>query len=183
MLSRLRIAAPAATHGPRRRGAPKEEAGPISATSADHDNTAERLGIVVRDQPGARVAEIARLAESAGFTDLFLPEMGYAATARVTGRDPFIASATALAATSRLRVGPGVAITPVRAARAMALLAASCQKDSGARFMLGCGIPIGARAALSPARGVMTWGRPPLLLRRRGGQRGGQWEMSTFSPP
>lgn len=101
----------------------------------------ERLGIVVRDQPGEQVAEIAKLAESAGFTDLFLPEMGYAAaTTAVTGRDPFIASCAALAATTRLRVGPGVAITPVRAARAMALLAAGCQEDSGGRFVLGCGI-------------------------------------------
>ena len=105
-LSRLRITAPAATHEPRRRGTPKEEAGPISPTSADHHSTAERLGIVVREQPGERVAEIARLAESAGFTHLFLPKMGYAATTRITGRDPFIASATALAATTRLRVGP-----------------------------------------------------------------------------
>ena len=109
----------------------------------------ERLGIVVRDQPGERVAEIARLAESAGFTDLFLPEMGYAATTRITGRDPFIASATALAATTRIRVGPGVAITPARAARAMALLAASCHEDSCGRFVLGCGISHrGALAAI-----------------------------------
>jgi alkanesulfonate monooxygenase SsuD/methylene tetrahydromethanopterin reductase-like flavin-dependent oxidoreductase (luciferase family) len=168
MLSRLRIAAPAATHGPhatiggaqpprpRRIGtngattSHAERGGPpISPTSADHDGRAERLGIVVRDQPGGRVAEIARLAESAGFTDLFLPEMGYAATTGITGRDPFIASATALAATTRLRVGPGVAITPVRAARSMALLAATCQEDSAGRFMLGCGISHrGALAAI-----------------------------------
>lgn len=100
----------------------------------------DRLGLVVRDLPGREVAEIARLAEAAGFTDLFLPEMGYVATADITGRDPFLASAAALAATSRLRVGPGVAITVVRSARAMALLAAGCQEDSGGRFVLGCGV-------------------------------------------
>jgi alkanesulfonate monooxygenase SsuD/methylene tetrahydromethanopterin reductase-like flavin-dependent oxidoreductase (luciferase family) len=100
----------------------------------------DRLGVVVRDLPGREVAEIARLAESAGVTDLFLPEMGYVATEHITGRDPFIASATALAATTSLRVGPGVAITPVRSARAMALLAAGCQEDSQGRFVLGCGI-------------------------------------------
>ncbi|MFI5612727.1 LLM class flavin-dependent oxidoreductase [Amycolatopsis sp. NPDC051903] len=108
-----------------------------------------RLGLVVRDLPGHVVAKLAKRAEAAGFTDLFLPEMGYVAAEHVTGRDPFLASASALSATTRLRVGPGVAITPVRSARATALLAAGCQEDSGGRFVLGCGVSHrGALAAI-----------------------------------
>ena len=45
-----------------------------------------------------------------------------------------------VAATSRLRAGPGVAGTVFRTARHMALSSASAQELSGGRFVLGCGV-------------------------------------------
>jgi alkanesulfonate monooxygenase SsuD/methylene tetrahydromethanopterin reductase-like flavin-dependent oxidoreductase (luciferase family) len=38
--------------------------------------TTDRLGLAVRDLPGTVLADLARRAENAGFTDLFLPETG-----------------------------------------------------------------------------------------------------------
>lgn len=97
------------------------------------------LGLVLRNLPSADIARIAAAAEDAGVRHLYLPETGLGA-APVTGRDPFITAAAALNATSQMLVGPGIAASTVRSARAAGLLAATLNEDSGGRFVLGVGV-------------------------------------------
>lgn len=99
------------------------------------------LGLALRDIAGPSVAEVASAAEGAGFTHLYLPETGHAGLSTgVSGRDPFLNAASALAATRTLQVGPGVAASVLRPARLMALAAATAHESSGGRFLLGCGV-------------------------------------------
>lgn len=100
------------------------------------------LGLVLRNMSSASIATIAAAAEDAGFTHLFLPETSLGATP-IYGRDPFITSAAALAATSAMRVGPGIAASTVRAARSAGVSAATLNEDSGGRFILGVGVSHG----------------------------------------
>ena len=97
------------------------------------------LGLVLRNLPSAAVATIAAAAEDAGVRHLYLPETGLGGPP-ITGRDPFITAAAALHATSRMMVGPGIAASTVRSARAAGILAATLTEDSGGRFVLGVGV-------------------------------------------
>jgi alkanesulfonate monooxygenase SsuD/methylene tetrahydromethanopterin reductase-like flavin-dependent oxidoreductase (luciferase family) len=108
---------------------------------SEAETVPQRLGVAVREVSATAVAEIARAAEDAGFTDLLLPETGHAGlSAGITGRDPFLLAAAALRATSTLRAGPGVAASVIRPARLMALAAATAHEESDGRFLLGCGV-------------------------------------------
>lgn len=101
----------------------------------------EPLGLALRDISSRAIADVSAAAEAAGFTHLFLPETGHAGVSSgVTGRDPLLNAAAALAATRTLRVGPGVAATVLRPARLMALAAATANEASDGRFLLGCGV-------------------------------------------
>lgn len=124
-----------------------------------------QLGLVIKDPPLTAVPSIAQQAERHGMAYLLFPELSIV-DGPVTGRDPFVAAAAALSSTSRLCAGPGVAGTVFRAARHMALCAASVQELSGGRFVLGCGVShrayadeLGTSYPASPvehARGYVT---------------------------
>ena len=98
------------------------------------------LGLVLKGVPSATVSTIAAAAEQAGITHLYLPETGLLLSRAVTGRDPFITSAAALRATSKMLVGPGIAASTVRASRVAGLLAATLNEESGGRFIMGVGV-------------------------------------------
>lgn len=57
-----------------------------------------------------------------------------------SGRDPFVAAAAALRATSKIRVGTGVVGTVFHSSHHLALSAATLQEQSNARFVLGVGV-------------------------------------------
>lgn len=106
--------------------------------------TERGVGLVLKDLSSADIARIAGPAESAGITHLFLPETGILGLA--PGRDPVLSSAAALRETSMLRVGPGIAATPIRAARLMGIQAATVNEESGGRYI--CGIGVSHKTAL-----------------------------------
>jgi 5,10-methylenetetrahydromethanopterin reductase len=97
--------------------------------------------------PPDEVAEIARLAESLGYADLWIPDQSF-------HHDPFLLIARCAHATSSIRLG--VAVTnpvsrhPVQIARA----AATLDQITGGRFVLGLGA--GSRTGVLPALGLPT---------------------------
>lgn len=96
------------------------------------------VGLVLKDLPVSAIGSIAHEAERVGITHLFLPETGVLGFA--DGRDPFITAATALHHTETMRVGPGIASTPIRVSRLMGLQSAAINEQSGGRFILGIGV-------------------------------------------
>lgn len=98
------------------------------------------LGLVLKAVSAADVTTIAEAAEEVGVTHLYLPETGLLAASTVTGRDPFITSAAALRATTRMQVGPGIAASTVRPSRIASLLAATINEESDGRFIMGVGV-------------------------------------------
>jgi alkanesulfonate monooxygenase SsuD/methylene tetrahydromethanopterin reductase-like flavin-dependent oxidoreductase (luciferase family) len=97
------------------------------------------LGLALKDPPMAAVPRVAAAAEDAGMTHLLTTELSIVEDP-ATGRDPFLASLVALAATERLIAGTGVAGTVFHAPRRLALTAATLQEHSGGRFVLGVGV-------------------------------------------
>ncbi len=83
------------------------------------------IGGSIRD-----VAEQARLAEAAGFESVWVTELDHSA---------FVQAAAAIAATSRIRVGTGVALAFPRSPTITAMEAADLDELSGGRFLLGLG--------------------------------------------
>ncbi len=94
-----------------------------------------RIGIwtgVLDAHPTAVAQDAARTLDELGFTTLWLPE--------AVGRDPFVASANLLAATTRLKLATGIANIYARDPMTMA----ACQKTLAEaypdRFLLGLGV-------------------------------------------
>jgi alkanesulfonate monooxygenase SsuD/methylene tetrahydromethanopterin reductase-like flavin-dependent oxidoreductase (luciferase family) len=108
-----------------------------SATGAGAGTTT--LGLALKDPPMAAVARIAVAAEDAGLTHLLTTELSIVEEP-ATGRDPFLVSSVALAATQRLIAGTGVVGSVFHAPRHLALTAATLQEQSGGRFVLGVGV-------------------------------------------
>jgi hypothetical protein len=109
------------------------------------DSMSDRVGIVLRDLAALDVGKIASAAETTGFTHLFVPELGHLPDG-VSGRDPFLCVESALAATSKLLAGTGVAATIFRTPLHMAVSAATVNEKSNGRFLLGCGVSHRSRA-------------------------------------
>ncbi|MEI7593043.1 MAG: LLM class F420-dependent oxidoreductase [Actinomycetes bacterium] len=94
-----------------------------------------RIGVwsgVFDAHPTSAVQEACRELEGLGYSTVWLPE--------AVGRDPFVAAATCLAATSRLRLATGIANIYARDPMTMA----ACQRTLGEafpdRFLLGIGV-------------------------------------------
>ncbi len=98
-------------------------------------------------------AEIARLAEERGLESVFFPDHTHIPAVRRTPfpaggdlpreytrlYDPFVAAATAAAATTRLRIGTGILLLVQRDPIAVAKAAASIDRLSGGRLLFGVG--------------------------------------------
>jgi alkanesulfonate monooxygenase SsuD/methylene tetrahydromethanopterin reductase-like flavin-dependent oxidoreductase (luciferase family) len=98
------------------------------------------VGLVLKDPSCDLVARAAPLAERRGFSHLLFTELSIPDLEPITGRDPFVLSAVALAATERLKAGSGVAGTIFHTARHLAMRAATLQEQSDGRFVLGVGV-------------------------------------------
>jgi probable F420-dependent oxidoreductase len=100
------------------------------------------------------VVTLAREAEARGYHSLYLPEHTHIPTCRTTPPptgeatlaeeyrrtlDPFVALAAAASATSRLRLGTGIALVAQRDPIVLAKEAATLDLVSGGRFVLGIG--------------------------------------------
>ena len=112
------------------------------------------LSLFSTEQSGP-VGEIAREAERLGFESLWFPEhmlipVHYRSRYKRTADgsvpesfahlpDPFIAAAMAAQATERLRVATGICILPQRSVIATAKAAATLDRQSGGRFIMGVG--------------------------------------------
>jgi probable F420-dependent oxidoreductase len=110
------------------------------------------LSMFVTDETIAPI-ELGRAAEEAGFDALFIPEHTHIPASRETERpgggvlpreywhtfDPFVALSAIAAATSRLRLGTGIALIVERDPIVLAKEAASLDVISGGRFELGIG--------------------------------------------
>jgi alkanesulfonate monooxygenase SsuD/methylene tetrahydromethanopterin reductase-like flavin-dependent oxidoreductase (luciferase family) len=91
------------------------------------------LGVALRDT-GLSVADVltlARVAEDAGYSSVWLPEVG--------SRDAIVLSSLVGAGTRRIQVGTGVVPLYSRCAVTLALSAASAAEASRGRFVLGLG--------------------------------------------
>lgn len=95
-----------------------------------------------------RAAEIASLAESAGFDGLWLAE---------TEHDPFLAAGAALAATTRLEVGTAVAVAFARSPVVIAQTAFDLAALGEGRFQLGLGTQVRGHVE---RRFGMPWSAP-----------------------
>jgi probable F420-dependent oxidoreductase len=98
-------------------------------------------------------AKVAGAAEAGGFELLLFPDHTHVPTSRATPfpggqalpdhyrriHDPFVASAFAMSATTRLRVGVGVCLLPAREPIALAKEVASLDVLSGGRMVFGVG--------------------------------------------
>ena len=89
-----------------------------------------KLDLLLVGCPLERVSDTARGAEAAGFDGLWVTEVA---------NDPFVTSATALQATTRLEVGTAIALAFVRSPMVTALSSWELQRVSGGRFRLGLG--------------------------------------------
>jgi alkanesulfonate monooxygenase SsuD/methylene tetrahydromethanopterin reductase-like flavin-dependent oxidoreductase (luciferase family) len=98
------------------------------------------VGLVLRDKSVPTAIALAEVAEEAGLEVVFVPETGNLPSTPLLARDPFAVCGAMLAATTRLRCGTGVAVTPFRPARQMALAAATLDEASEGRFVLGIGV-------------------------------------------
>ncbi|HEY3523570.1 MAG TPA: LLM class flavin-dependent oxidoreductase [Candidatus Limnocylindrales bacterium] len=88
-----------------------------------------KLGLAIGGSP-RDVAEQARLAEAAGLESVWVTELEHSA---------FVQAAAAIAATSTIRVGTGVALAFPRSPTITAMEAADLDGLSGGRFLLGLG--------------------------------------------
>jgi probable F420-dependent oxidoreductase len=79
-----------------------------------------------------QLKQLAQSAESAGFDNLWVPEM--------FGRDPFVTCATLLNATRTIQVGTAITNVYARDERAIKAAAYSLAESSGHRFELGLGV-------------------------------------------
>lgn len=103
------------------------------------------------------LAQVARKAEALGFESVWIPEhlavpvtmrtpYPYAADGKFPGgpqvalHDPFVALAFVAACTSRIRLGTGVFVLPLRNALAVAKAAASLDVLSNGRLLFGIGV-------------------------------------------
>jgi probable F420-dependent oxidoreductase len=103
------------------------------------------------------LADVARRAEALGFESLWVPEHlavplemrtpypysadgGFPGGARVALHDPFVALSYVAACTTRIRLGTGVFVLPLRNALAVAKAVASLDLLSNGRFLFGVGI-------------------------------------------
>lgn len=94
-----------------------------------------RIGIwtgVLDAVPSSEAKEIAAELEDLGFSTLWIPE--------AVGRDPFVAAALLLSATSRLNVATGIANIYARDAMTMANTQRTLEEAFPARFLLGLGV-------------------------------------------
>lgn len=99
--------------------------------------------------PFPALQELARLAESRGYDTIFTPEGG--------GRDVFVTLAALAAATSRVRLSPGIASIFTRTPAVLAAAAVTLDQLSGGRAILGLGT--GHAESLSAGHG-MKFERP-----------------------
>jgi probable F420-dependent oxidoreductase len=114
-----------------------------------------RLGVTMFATDQAMpIDALARACEERGFTSLYMPEHTHIPSSRATPAptgdaqladeysrtlDPFVALATAAAATTRLRVGTGIALVAQRDPIVTAKAVATLDFLSGGRFTLGIG--------------------------------------------
>lgn len=110
------------------------------------------LAIFATDE-GLPPADLARLAEEAGFESLFVPDHTHIPVSRTSAAprgdelpreysrmlDPFVALTAAAAATTRLRVGTGLCLVVERDPIATAKAVATLDLVSGGRFLFGVG--------------------------------------------
>jgi probable F420-dependent oxidoreductase len=91
------------------------------------------------DEPatGAGVLELARRAESLGYSDLWVLEQ---VTGRTSVLEPLTVLAYAAAATTRIRLGTSVLLAPLRHPIELARSASTLDRLSGGRLTLGLGI-------------------------------------------
>lgn len=89
-----------------------------------------KLDLLLVGCPLERVAGVAGAAEAAGFDGLWVTEVA---------NDPFVTSAMALSATTRLEIGTAIALAFVRSPMVTALSSWDLQRMSGGRFRLGLG--------------------------------------------
>lgn len=94
--------------------------------------------------PGA-ITEVARAAEAAGFdgfslTEHPVPSAKWLANGGHQSLDPFVAMANAAAVTERLRFVTFLSVVPYRNPSLLAKSAATVDKLSGGRFVLGAGV-------------------------------------------
>jgi probable F420-dependent oxidoreductase len=89
-----------------------------------------KLDLLLVGCPLARVPETARLAEAAGYDGIFVAE---------ATNEPFLTCAVGLAATTRLEMGPAIALAFTRSPMITAMSSWELQGASGGRFLLGLG--------------------------------------------
>jgi probable F420-dependent oxidoreductase len=89
-----------------------------------------KLDLLLVGCPLGRVAETARRAEAAGYDGMFVAE---------ATNEPFITCAVGLEATSRLEMGPAIALAFTRSPMITAMSSWEMQGASGGRFLLGLG--------------------------------------------
>jgi probable F420-dependent oxidoreductase len=89
-----------------------------------------KLDLLLVGHPLARVPETARLAEAAGYDGIFVAE---------ATNEPFLTCAVGLAATTRLEMGPAIALAFTRSPMITAMSSWELQGASGGRFLLGLG--------------------------------------------
>jgi alkanesulfonate monooxygenase SsuD/methylene tetrahydromethanopterin reductase-like flavin-dependent oxidoreductase (luciferase family) len=98
------------------------------------------IGLHLKDPPIDDLRVVARMAQQADCTHLFLPELSVTLAGPATGRDPFVAASVALESTTSLLVGTGVVGTIFHTPHHLALAAATLNEQSGGRFVLGVGV-------------------------------------------
>ena len=109
-----------------------------------------KLGLSLNeDIPVARHLELARTAEAGGFDSIWAND--------ALGRDPFVLCQAWASATSRIRLGIGIAQLLTRTAAQYAKAAATLQESSGGRFLLGVGV---SRPAAMRWHGIEMTGKP-----------------------
>ena len=89
-----------------------------------------KLDLLLVGSPLRRAADIAQRAEAAGYDAVWIAE---------ATNDPYLTSAVGLQATSRLEMGPAIALAFTRSPMVTALMAWELQGASGGRFRLGLG--------------------------------------------
>jgi probable F420-dependent oxidoreductase len=89
-----------------------------------------KLDLLLVGCPLARVPEVAQRAEAAGYDGMFVAE---------ATNEPFLTCAVGLAATTRLEMGPAIALAFTRSPMITAMSAWELQGASKGRFLLGLG--------------------------------------------
>jgi alkanesulfonate monooxygenase SsuD/methylene tetrahydromethanopterin reductase-like flavin-dependent oxidoreductase (luciferase family) len=113
------------------------------------DERQPAAGVALRDPYAWKdLADLARWSQDAGFTALFMPEVG--------GRDT-LAALTALAGETRnMLLGTGVVPLPARSPDLLAMAAATVQERSGGRLVLGLGTGPAVPGALDRLRATVA---------------------------